>query len=209
MYKIYINETPLILQETNQLDEAPKDPETNLVARYTGKRNMLLNYVDMLEKSRRFNSVVLHTAEVEQLFSDLSTHFKLVEAAGGVVYNSEKEILVIFRRGAWDLPKGKIDKGEAKEAAAVREVKEETGLKEVSLGPYLSTTFHVFKNPKNGRRILKKTYWYVMQTRENDLIPQVEEDIEIAKWTELDTFLNSDISMYESIRELLEKVAGG
>jgi ADP-ribose pyrophosphatase YjhB (NUDIX family) len=52
---------------------------------------------------------------------------KIVMAAGGLVENEHGEILLIYRKKHWDLPKGKLDAGETLEECAVREVEEETG----------------------------------------------------------------------------------
>lgn len=204
MYKIYINETPLLLKSADKIEAAASDRE--LVTRYPGKVKFLLNYADMLEKGKRFDKVTLYHEDVEQLFADFASQYKLIEAAGGVVYNSAGRVLLIFRRSFWDLPKGKIDPGETKEAAAVREVQEETGLQQLELGDLLGETYHTYKLGKN--RILKRTYWYKMHTAETTLVPQIEEDIEQAVWVELAPFLLEEDRIYGSIREVLSEKVG-
>ncbi len=107
--------------------------------------------------------------------------FTLVKAAGGLVLNEKKELLMIFRRGKWDLPKGKLDSGETLEQCAVREVKEETGLKEVQLLESLLTTFHTYH--EGSKFILKESYWYIMKAEgQQTLQPQTEEGILEIKW---------------------------
>jgi len=107
----------------------------------------------------------------------------IIIAAGGLVTNASKELLFIYRRGFWDLPKGKLDEGESIEACAVREVQEETGLKNIVQGPLLGITEHTYFDKYVGKTVIKKTYWYTMQVTENQvLIPQAEEDIEVVKW---------------------------
>ncbi|MFN7117942.1 MAG: NUDIX hydrolase [Saprospiraceae bacterium] len=202
MYKIYINETPLFLQSANQVRAAQSERE--LVTRYPGKPKFLLNYADMLEKGKRFDAVTLYADDVEQLFLDFAAHYKIIEAAGGVVVNTDGKILLIFRRSFWDLPKGKIDAGETKEAAAVREVQEETGLQELKLDKLLGETYHTYKQEKT--RILKRTYWYLMHTTETTLQPQTEEDIEQAVWVELKSFLQEEDRIYGNIRDVLALV---
>ena len=118
--------------------------------------------------------------------------------------NTNKELLVIYRRGSWDLPKGKIDPGETKEEAAVREIQEETGLQTVELGKLICSTYHTYKD-KKGNRILKLTHWFEMHTTEIALIPQAEEDIEVAEWQKPETFLAGDFPMYSSIREVVSR----
>ena len=200
MYKIYINDTPLVLMESKEVVEAPPSSEDHLIARYTGKRKFLFSYIDMLEKSDRFKRVSLHSSDVEKLFQDFQANYKIIEAAGGLVFNSANELLMIYRRGSWDLPKGKLDKGETIEAAAVREVQEETGLDKIDLGQGLPTTYHTYKNGK-GTRVLKKTYWFIMKTEENELVPQTEEDIEKAVWVNINTFLSQPQKVYGNVEE--------
>ncbi len=134
-------------------------------------------------------------------------HFTLVTAAGGVVENEKEELLLIFRRGKWDLPKGKLDKGETIEQCALREVMEETGLKEVELKKALTITYHTYD--EFGKHILKDSHWYQMKiTGQQKLTPQTEEDISEIKWIkkkDLKNFLNN---AFPSIRDVLELIGG-
>ncbi|MEL7120715.1 MAG: NUDIX hydrolase [Bacteroidota bacterium] len=207
MYKIYINETPLFIIHETEINNWPKTTPTNLLARYPGKPKFLLNYIDMLEKSRRYEQVALYYEDIEQLWADFQTQFKLIEAAGGVVKNEKEEILFIFRRDNWDLPKGKIDPGETPEIAAVREVMEETGIDNIELGELVTITYHTYKL-KSKQRILKRTYWYDMKAPGQELTPQTEEDIEQASWMTLDAFNREPRVVYKSIIEVLSSVEG-
>ena len=129
MYVIYINDRPLLLRdESAPAQYGGQVPATHLTARYSGKRKSLLNYADTLEKgSSKVTSVEVVAPDIEQLWEDFRSHYKWVEAAGGVVTNvTHGKQLFIFRRDYWDLPKGKLDDGEAPAAAALREVEEET-----------------------------------------------------------------------------------
>src|SRR5437870_3335010 len=104
-----------------------------------------------------------------------------IVAAGGIVENEEKKILFQFRRGKWDLPKGKLDDGESLEECAVREVEEETGVKNIELGELVGVTSH-FYNEKE-QEIEKETHWFAMKVfGEQQLVPQVEEDIFELRW---------------------------
>ncbi len=198
MYKIYINRAPLVLSHT-----PPTTPDSSqLVARYSGRPKTLLHYVDMMEKGRRFQQVVLFYDDAAKLFQDFCAHFRVVEAAGGIVYNERQEILLIFRRGIWDLPKGHLDPGETPEQAALREVQEETGLQELVLHDFASMTYHTFRDRQN-QRILKSTHWFRMYTRQTELHLQAEEDIEQASWAAPETFAQLQSNMFESISELL------
>jgi 8-oxo-dGTP pyrophosphatase MutT (NUDIX family) len=203
MYKIYINETPLILIEIGDLVINDIDTSTNLLVRYNGIPRSLLRPIDMLEKTGRWESVIIYYANLKELQEGFASLYKLIEAAGGLVFNEKEEILAMYRRGSWDLPKGKIDKGEEKEAAAIREVQEETGLNEIDLGPFICETYHTYKT-KKGKRILKRTYWYRMTTKESVLIPQTEEDIELVEWLKPETFLTK-APLYNTIRVVVEE----
>ncbi len=203
MYKIYINETPLVLFDATKASKLPDAGPNELIVRYTGKAKFLLNYADMLEKSQRYERVLIHTTDYDKLVADFQSNYKILEAAGGLVYNEEGKVLMIFRRDFWDLPKGKIDPGESKEEAAVREVEEETGLKDIQLGELITETYHTYRT-KKGNRILKRTYWFSMNAPDQKLVPQAEEDIEEAIWQDLHTFLPTSPVIYKSILEVLE-----
>ncbi|MEM9918256.1 MAG: NUDIX domain-containing protein [Bacteroidota bacterium] len=202
MYKIYINETPLFLMPKQEALEANFGKPNSLIGKYTGKTKFLLNYIDMLEKSQRFDSVYLYAEDTEGMFRDFKALFLPIKAAGGVVVNTVGQTLMIYRRGFWDLPKGKIDPGEGKKEAAIREVQEETGLEELEIGKRLTHTLHTYKDRK-GRRVLKTTYWYPMQSPVAPLKPQLEEDIEQAIWVDLPTFLQEGKKIYKSILDVL------
>jgi len=202
MYKIYINNTPLFLCSREELPNRPAADERNMIARYPGKSKLLLSYADMLEKSSRFDTVTLYAKKYDQLVKDFFSNYKLIEAAGGVVFNEKEQILAIYRRGSWDLPKGKIDKGETPPQAALREVEEETGIQQLELGEIIAETYHTYRHHKHGR-VLKRTYWYKMTAPTQELTPQAEEDIEIAQWITLQELLQNDRKLYGSIRDML------
>ena len=202
MYKISINETPLFLIDSKDLAKANAADTQNLVLHYKGKVKLILQAVDMLEKSQRLDSITIHSDDYKKLVADFESLYKRVAAAGGVVFNTKGEILTMYRRDSWDLPKGKIDKGETKEVAAVREVQEETGLQEITRGPLLCTTYHTYKNRK-GKRVLKPTYWYHMTTQEMDITPQTEEDIELVCWLNPTDFLETKRPIYNTIFEVV------
>lgn len=125
-------------------------------------------------------------------------------AAGGIVENEQEEILLQFRKGKWDLPKGKLDEGETIEECAVREVEEETGLRRIQLGKLIGITDH-FYNEK-GANINKKTYWYHMKVSGNQkLVPQTEEDILELRWVKHDELKKYFLNTYPNIIEIINK----
>lgn len=120
-------------------------------------------------------------AELNEVLQVIQETHQYIEAAGGLVQNKDGALLMIFRRGFWDLPKGKIDKGEVPKQAALREVMEETGVAKLALGHHVGDTYHTYF--MYGGYAVKKTYWYAMtNTEPNDLVPQTEEDIEEVRW---------------------------
>ena len=124
---------------------------------------------------------VFYHSDLEKLQKDFQKKFASVQAAGGVVKNEKDGLLMIFRRGKWDFPKGKLDKGEKLEDCAVREVAEETGLKDIKLVCPLIVTYHTYH--EGSRYVLKESHWFAMTVSgEQKLTPQIEEDISDIKW---------------------------
>ncbi|MDX1529923.1 MAG: NUDIX domain-containing protein [Rhodothermales bacterium] len=110
---------------------------------------------------------------------------KPVVAGGGYVVRpgakpGDPELLLIFRRGAWDLPKGKLDKGESVEACALREVREEVGIGRLALAGPAGFTVHGY--PEKKRYMVKTTYWYFMRTPATKFTPEKREGIEKVEW---------------------------
>ncbi|MFY8091275.1 MAG: NUDIX hydrolase [Chitinophagaceae bacterium] len=131
---------------------------------------------------------------------------KEIIAAGGLVFNSDNKLLLIFRRGFWDLPKGKLDDGETIEACAVREVEEEVGLKNILLQNFIETTSHTYFDKWIGEDVVKKTYWYKMQVPNQDLVLQTEEDIEKAVWINENEWKQYKDNCYQNIQYIVEKL---
>ncbi len=128
-----------------------------------------------------------------------------VDAAGGVVFrifDGELQVLLIFRNGRWDLPKGKVESGESIEMAAVREVAEETGSRLPSIISPLGATFHSYAQA--GKEYDKTTYWFTMIITVNeDLEPQAEEGIEAVKWVELQNAIQ--MLGYDNLKEVCRR----
>lgn len=129
----------------------------------------------------KIHAGVFYHSSLDELRKAFFKKFTLVQAAGGLICNEKKEVLMIFRRGKWDLPKGKLDKGETLEACAVREVQEETGLQNVELLSPLTITYHTYH--EGARYILKESHWYNMKaTGKQQLVPQLAEQIHEIRW---------------------------
>lgn len=172
MYKVFINEKRLILSSEPQ--DSPK------TLNYDGSHSFDFA-IDLLENTASQGLNIYHN-NVEELWADFRNYFKNIEAAGGVVINPENKILFIHRLGKWDLPKGKIEKGESREVAAVREVEEECGISNLQLKDFLNATYHIYTE-RDGKKILKTTYWFEMFYAGNEKPkPQIEEGINEVSW---------------------------
>ena len=172
MYKVFVNEKKL------SISKYPEDIEKKL--RFEGFATLEIA-IDLLENTS-CPEINVFGENIDEVWEDFSHMFKVVEAAGGVVENKNKEILFIYRIGKWDLPKGKIEKDESLENAAIREIEEETGLSELILEEFLNNTFHIYKE-RNGEKILKTTYWFrVKHVGDEVPKPQVEEGISAVSW---------------------------
>ena len=110
---------------------------------------------------------------------------------------------MIHRLGVWDLPKGKVDQGEAVDAGALREVREECGLKKLELVKRLCETWHTYE--RKGRQHLKRTDWYLMRgTNTEELIAQGEEDISEARWMDVREVERMKADTYPSLRKVID-----
>ena len=119
--------------------------------------------------------------DLDAIWKRFQEQYRLVVAAGGAVSDGTDRLLVIRRFGKWDLPKGKVEVGERISDAAVREVQEECGLRDVQLGPALCSTWHTYD--QKGRSYLKRTDWFLMHADPAQaLTAQAEEGIEEVRW---------------------------
>jgi 8-oxo-dGTP pyrophosphatase MutT (NUDIX family) len=127
-------------------------------------------------------------------------------AGGGLVTNDKKELLMIFRRGKWDLPKGKLDEDETIEMCAVREVGEETGIGNLELGKLVGITYHNYFDKYLKEEVIKETHWFDMLAKGvTTFIPQTEEDIEMIIWADDAAIKKCLENTYQSIAEIVRK----
>ncbi|MFC2112783.1 NUDIX hydrolase [Bacteroidota bacterium] len=177
MYKVFFNDRTIYLDDTlPDMTKVGKD----FVCAFENITDLKPQLKQFLVPEKKGNLYIYHDDQ-ESLFKIFSKCFKNISAGGGIVKNPEGEILVIFRRGKWDLPKGKMEKGETMEQTAVREVKEECGLKEIELQDFLLSTYHIYE--ETGSLVLKKTDWYNMMYKgKSKPSPLEKEDITDARW---------------------------
>ena len=167
MYKVFVNDKPIILTDSLK--------KNNNYRVHIFKEVVIDEILHKLKKGKS-KGINLFCANLEKDWEAFKKHFKVVSAAGGLVLNTKKEILFIYRLGIWDLPKGRIEKGESIEETAVREVEEECGVENLVLEKPLITTYHLFF--MNNIQQLKITHWFLMHTDfQEKLTPQLEEGI--------------------------------
>ena len=142
---------------------------------------------------------------ITENWESFCANYIVVKAAGGIVYNTNNQILMIFRNGIWDLPKGKLESREDIEQCAIREVEEETGVSGLIIQHKVEETYHTYMI--NNKRILKRTYWYIMHANLcNNLVPQTNEGITKVCWVDNDKVSEKLIHSFENIKELLKLV---
>lgn len=194
MYEVFNNDSLIILNEI----EISK--YSNIKSFEVRNLQELKEYVIPFLEENKSEDVMFFGYNLQKMFLDFCSLFYYLEAAGGIVHNTEGEILCIKRLGYCDFPKGKIEKNESPENAAVREVEEETAVNELLIIKELKPSFHIYKF--KGKLILKKTYWYEMKTNfAGILIPQTDEDIISAEWHKKN---NISILLNDSYRSLRE-----
>lgn len=192
MYKVFYNEKVIFLTETPLKNM--KSLKYNVESVFN-EALYLLRHSPIIELNIYYHNLT-------RLWDSFKSHFDYLEAAGGLVLNPKNEILFIHRLGKWDLPKGKIEKGETTEIAALREVEEECGIKNLKLGDFLIATYHIYY--LNGFK-LKTTYWHKMYSSEKEiLVPQIEEGIDLVRWKSKEEIKKVLPSTYENIKIVLE-----
>ncbi len=200
--RIYYNEQCVFIAQNAQ----------KLIAEYNLKNAWVIRDQNLLSFKQHFLlftqssfDILVVEGLIQSLFPSIIDEFKFLQAGGGIVRNDEGALLMIERLGKWDLPKGKLDDGEDIESCSLREVREETGLREVFLKRFVKSTYHIY-NMKN-QWILKQTKWFEMKAITQDLIPQAEEDITQSVWVAPDLVQEKLESSYPNIVHLLKENA--
>jgi len=177
--KIYFNNKPLFLvtELTKEVEEYLHHEETVFIDEFNS--HTVKAMIHEMEQTKVLRGVFLHH-DVEAVLNSFKKKLSLVKAAGGFVHTEDDNVLLIFRRGKWDLPKGKLDKNEDLKTCALREVKEETGLTDVKIEQPLTITYHTYH--QFGEHILKESHWYLMSAERQLLTPQTDEDIVKCEW---------------------------
>jgi 8-oxo-dGTP pyrophosphatase MutT (NUDIX family) len=199
--KIYYNNKPLILATSSRqyiADHAIAEGYLSFTGAFTRNYRLAMQHLD---KPGTLGAIIedVSSASLQKQLHDL---YDPIDAGGGIVVNEKDEVLMIYRRGKWDLPKGKRDKGEGIDECALREVSEETGLQNLTLADKICDTYHIYS--QNKQNLLKRTAWYRMKASSTEeLVPQKEENILEARWIHPDDLGSFVYKSYEAIREVL------
>lgn len=167
-------------------------------------KSQLTQLLDLFSRVKGIDQLFLYHPDIDFLFKEFSSLYKFIEAAGGIVRDPDNRTLFIKRRGTWDLPKGKLEKGESAESGAIREVQEECGIEGIKTKQLLTTSYHTY-NLEN-QPVLKRTTWYEMHySGDNQLTPQLEEDITEAVWLSQDQLHKIAENTYSSLLDVMRK----
>ena len=152
-------------------------------------------------------TIIVIYESLEVLISNFESLYIMRIAAGGWVYNSNHDLLMINRQDHWDIPKGHIDKGESVEQCAIREVEEETAVKGLHIESYIGISRHIFRYREDEELILKVTHWYKMKTGfAGKLLPQHDEDISEVKWVKEDEINKLLPNMWRSLSDFYKQM---
>ena len=205
--KVYFNEKPLYLCDSLNEEITAFRQHDDVVFADSFSTEAVESVLHEMRRPSIHGAVFMHH-DLEELRQAFWKHFKVIQAGGGLVLNENDELLMIYRRESWDLPKGKLDDGESIDECAVREVKEETGLIDVRLKNPLLVTYHVYR--ENDETILKESHWYRMKASgDTALIPQTEEQITDIRWVSLEKAIELAKQSFPSIKDVLQAFVHG
>lgn len=198
-YTVYFGNKRLVLTDGATTPPFPGSYSNQRLKNYTSAAELPRALADIEAGSA---TVVVTHPNPLLLLQQLQQRFVYAVAAGGLVLAPGGYLLLIYRQGKWDLPKGHLDAGETLPDCAVREVMEETGLENVTIGQELGTTYHTYW--REGATWLKASHWYLMESAERSLLaPQQEEGIEQCTWAKLEDLETYMAQTHPSIRDIV------
>lgn len=199
--KIYFNDIPLYVLPNDQKEIVN---EKCIVYDCSDDPKRLPLIINNLWK-RNADFFVITGKDYGIIRNQVLENFITVKAAGGVVLNESNEVLLIFRKDKWDLPKGHWEPGETLEECAIREVQEETNINNPKISKFLKVTYHSYI--LENKLMLKECHWYLMKhSGKESLKPQSEEGIEKVLWVPITEIEKYTSQTYSSIKEVLEEV---
>ena len=151
--------------------------------------------------------VALTYSEPDTFFRIFRSIFTELPAAGGVVLRNDK-LLFICRKKIWDLPKGKIDRGESAKEAALREVEEECGIVGHRITKSLLSTYHIYQSTNKYEQaewIFKETQWFEMSySGDNHGTPETAEEITRVKWFARNELEEAWSNTYGNLKQVIQ-----
>ena len=193
MLQIFYKEKPIIISDNIS------DLKESLVIDLELIKN--IDVVELLNK-KKVKSIGVLSKNKKSVLTALKKKYPEIIAAGGKVINQNSEILFIYRNKKWDLPKGKAEKNENISQTALREVIEETGIKNLTIVKPIEKTYHIFK--KGSKHYLKSTYWFEMTSDyDGKFKPQKKEGISRVEWIDKETIGSILPKSYANIRLLI------
>jgi hypothetical protein len=204
MYKVFFNDRTIYLDDTlPDMAKVGKD----YVCAFENITDLRPQLKQFLEPDKKGNLHIFHD-DKEALFKTFRQCFNNIDAAGGLVRNEQGEILLIKRRGIWDLPKGKAEPGESSEQTALREVEEECGLEGLILQRFLTSTYHIYKLDKD--LVLKQTDWFEMKYKGISApVPLAKEGISEVSWIKRVRIKEFYDNIYTSIVDVVNMIMPG
>ncbi len=200
--KIYFNDKPLFLCDAIEPVIEPFLHHDDAVFIDELDTHTVKAMIHEMQLEKVHAGVFLHE-NLDELKKAFFKKFTVIQAGGGLVSNDNSEYLLILRRGKWDLPKGKLDEGETIEECAVREVQEETGLKNVVIVKPLLITYHTYH--EGTKFVLKESHWYDMLAGGKQATkPQTEEDIEQIVWAPVQHLAKYTTNTFPNITDVLQ-----
>ena len=200
MYKIFHENKALVFPKI-EVNSLKLDATLQESERYDAE--LLCDFLPEWLNDHDPGDTFIHEVSENAVVLALKETFRMAPAAGGIVVKDGKFVSIV-RKGIPDLPKGHIEQGETPEAAALREVEEETGISKLQIVKELPSTWHCYFEHKEWK--LKRTYWYLMDTTETlQPKPQTEEgitEIKLIGKEEVEDFLKNT---FRSISEILGK----
>jgi len=175
--KVFYNDRVVYLEE-----EAPESvARPGMLAIAYEDQAELQVLLDDFNENEQVEELHLSHPDLQELREAFTACFKYINAGGGVVLNDQGEFLAIKRNGVWDLPKGKMEKGEDFKTTALREVEEECGLGGLEIKDFLLSTFHTY--PHKDKMVLKETRWFEMHWQgKGDPVLEEDEGITNFRW---------------------------
>jgi hypothetical protein len=123
MYKVFNQSKAIII--TNNAKKSDFPSSTSIIE-VSPSSDLYGSYRELLQ-NEMLDTLVFNALDSEvEVFKKFASYFKNVFAAGGLIQDESDRVLMIYRYHKWDLPKGKIEKGEDRRDAAIRESEEET-----------------------------------------------------------------------------------